>query len=170
MRKIVSSESRWRLPSEAWPRTLLCTSSPRRATSKSAHGSRPGVDVALGEEAVDAGEALGIEAERAGRGDGERRRHGAILAARADHLHARERSGPAHSGSGAVASAQIVGSRLEASGANGSESRIDATLPKHTRDRESERILAGIGLVILAVACFATLDTATKVSTSVCRS
>ncbi len=33
-----------------------------------------------------------------------------------------------------------------------------------TRDRTSERILAGIGLVILAVACFATLDTSTKVS------
>ncbi|MCU4119867.1 DMT family transporter [Variovorax sp. N23] len=32
------------------------------------------------------------------------------------------------------------------------------------RDRESERILAGIGLVLLSVACFATLDTATKVS------
>jgi hypothetical protein len=28
-----------------------------------------------------------------------------------------------------------------------------------------ERILAGIGLVVLAVGCFATLDTATKVST-----
>ncbi len=35
---------------------------------------------------------------------------------------------------------------------------------KSTRDRESERILAGIGLVLLAVACFATLDTATKIS------
>ena len=35
-----------------------------------------------------------------------------------------------------------------------------------TRDRESERILAGIGLVIVAVACFATLDTATKLSTA----
>ena len=34
-----------------------------------------------------------------------------------------------------------------------------------SRDHESERILAGIGLVIVAVACFATLDTATKVST-----
>ncbi|MFZ3119765.1 MAG: DMT family transporter [Variovorax sp.] len=32
------------------------------------------------------------------------------------------------------------------------------------RDRESERILAGIGLVLLSVACFATLDTATKIS------
>ncbi len=38
--------------------------------------------------------------------------------------------------------------------------------PKPTRDRTSERILAGIGLVILAVGCFATLDTATKVSTA----
>ncbi|MEP6739233.1 MAG: DMT family transporter [Caldimonas sp.] len=35
-----------------------------------------------------------------------------------------------------------------------------------TRDRESERVLAGIGLVIVAVACFATLDAATKVSTA----
>lgn len=34
-----------------------------------------------------------------------------------------------------------------------------------SRSRESERILAGIGLVVLAVACFATLDTATKYST-----
>lgn len=33
-----------------------------------------------------------------------------------------------------------------------------------TRDRDSERILAGIGLVTLAVACFAVLDTATKVA------
>ncbi len=33
-----------------------------------------------------------------------------------------------------------------------------------TRDRESERILAGIGLVLAAVACFASLDTATKIS------
>jgi drug/metabolite transporter (DMT)-like permease len=37
---------------------------------------------------------------------------------------------------------------------------------KSTRDIESERILAGIGLVLLAVACFATLDTATKLSTA----
>ena len=37
---------------------------------------------------------------------------------------------------------------------------------KRTRDLESERILAGIGLVILAVGCFATLDTATKLSTA----
>jgi len=36
--------------------------------------------------------------------------------------------------------------------------------PAGTRDRESERILAGIGLVMLAVACFATLDTTTKIS------
>lgn len=40
-------------------------------------------------------------------------------------------------------------------------------VPKGTRDLESERILAGIGLVVLATACFATLDTATKVSTAV---
>ena len=32
------------------------------------------------------------------------------------------------------------------------------------RDRESERILAGIGLVLLSVACFSMLDTATKIS------
>jgi len=37
---------------------------------------------------------------------------------------------------------------------------------RRTRDRESERILAGIGLVIVAIACFATLDTATKLSTA----
>jgi drug/metabolite transporter (DMT)-like permease len=36
--------------------------------------------------------------------------------------------------------------------------------PAGTRDHESERILAGIGLVLLAVACFSTLDTATKIS------
>lgn len=36
--------------------------------------------------------------------------------------------------------------------------------PRGARDLDSERILAGIGLVILAVACFATLDTATKIS------
>ena len=35
-----------------------------------------------------------------------------------------------------------------------------------TRDRAAERILAGIGLVLVAVACFATLDTATKLSTA----
>jgi drug/metabolite transporter (DMT)-like permease len=35
-----------------------------------------------------------------------------------------------------------------------------------TRDRASERILAGIGLVIVAVACFATLDTTAKISTA----
>lgn len=37
---------------------------------------------------------------------------------------------------------------------------------KSTRDIESERILAGIGMVVLAVACFATLDSATKLSTA----
>jgi drug/metabolite transporter (DMT)-like permease len=42
---------------------------------------------------------------------------------------------------------------------------VDTARAKATRDRESERILAGIGLVIVAVACFAILDTATKVST-----
>lgn len=35
-----------------------------------------------------------------------------------------------------------------------------------TRARESARILAGIGLVVLATACFATLDTASKFSTA----
>lgn len=35
-----------------------------------------------------------------------------------------------------------------------------------SRSKESERILAGIGLVLVAVACFATLDTATKASTA----
>jgi drug/metabolite transporter (DMT)-like permease len=35
-----------------------------------------------------------------------------------------------------------------------------------SRSKESERILAGIGMVIVAVACFATLDTATKASTA----
>lgn len=34
------------------------------------------------------------------------------------------------------------------------------------RDIASERILAGIGLLMLAVACFSTLDTATKISVS----
>ncbi len=43
---------------------------------------------------------------------------------------------------------------------------MSATQPaaRGARDLASERILAGIGLVLLAVACFATLDTATKVS------
>jgi drug/metabolite transporter (DMT)-like permease len=40
-----------------------------------------------------------------------------------------------------------------------------AATARRTRDRESERILAGIGIVVVAIACFATLDTATKVST-----
>jgi drug/metabolite transporter (DMT)-like permease len=39
--------------------------------------------------------------------------------------------------------------------------------PRGARDLNAERVLAGIGLVILATACFATLDTATKVSTTV---
>ncbi len=46
------------------------------------------------------------------------------------------------------------------------ESGIGAAPARRTRDRQSERILAGIGLVIIAVACFATLDTATKLSTA----
>jgi drug/metabolite transporter (DMT)-like permease len=37
-------------------------------------------------------------------------------------------------------------------------------VPRGTRDIESERILAGIGMLLVATACFATLDTATKVS------
>ena len=39
------------------------------------------------------------------------------------------------------------------------------SVPRGARDLESERILAGIGRVLLATACFATLDTATKLST-----
>ena len=35
-----------------------------------------------------------------------------------------------------------------------------------TRDRDSERTLAGIGLVVVAVACFAVLDTTAKLSTT----
>ena len=38
-----------------------------------------------------------------------------------------------------------------------------AATARRTRDRESERILAGIGIVVVAVACLAKLDTATKV-------
>lgn len=57
-------------------------------------------------------------------------------------------------------------SGLELSEANHPETGGEATPSRRTRDRESERILAGIGLVILAVACFATLDTATKLSTA----
>lgn len=37
---------------------------------------------------------------------------------------------------------------------------------QRSRSKESERILAGIGMVIVAVACFSTLDTATKASTA----
>ena len=39
---------------------------------------------------------------------------------------------------------------------------VQAT-PRGARDPQAERILAGIGLLVLAAACFATLDTATKV-------
>src|SRR5215213_2915466 len=42
----------------------------------------------------------------------------------------------------------------------------DAIPARRTRDRKAERILAGIGLVIVAVACFTTLDTATKLSSA----
>ncbi|MEO8081177.1 MAG: DMT family transporter [Caldimonas sp.] len=42
----------------------------------------------------------------------------------------------------------------------------DVAAVRRTRDPESERILAGIGLVVVAVACFATLDTTTKLSTA----
>ncbi len=42
----------------------------------------------------------------------------------------------------------------------------DVAAARRTRDPESERILAGIGLVVVAVACFATLDTTTKLSTA----
>jgi len=38
--------------------------------------------------------------------------------------------------------------------------------PRGMRDLQAERVLTGIGLVVLATACFATLDTATKVSTT----
>jgi drug/metabolite transporter (DMT)-like permease len=48
---------------------------------------------------------------------------------------------------------------------SGPQDGLGATPVRHTRDRESERILAGIGLVIVAVGCFATLDAATKLST-----
>src|SRR5665213_2258565 len=55
---------------------------------------------------------------------------------------------------------------LERSAAIGEQSG-DVTSPSRpTRDRASERILAGIGLVIVALACFSTLDTATKLSTA----
>ncbi len=46
---------------------------------------------------------------------------------------------------------------------------VDGSVPaptKPTRDLASERILSGIGLVVLAVACFASLDTAAKQSTA----
>ncbi len=49
---------------------------------------------------------------------------------------------------------------------SGAKSGSGALPKKSTRDIESERILAGIGLLLLSVACFATLDTATKLSTA----
>ncbi|MEO6362820.1 MAG: DMT family transporter [Caldimonas sp.] len=42
----------------------------------------------------------------------------------------------------------------------------DIVATRRTRDRGAERILAGIGLVLVAVACFATLDTTAKLSTA----
>jgi drug/metabolite transporter (DMT)-like permease len=42
----------------------------------------------------------------------------------------------------------------------------ETAAPTSTRDPKFERALAGIGLVMLAAACFATLDTATKLSTT----
>jgi drug/metabolite transporter (DMT)-like permease len=56
------------------------------------------------------------------------------------------------------------GFALERSSTNDPESGGRAAPARRTRDRGAERILAGIGLVVVAVACFATLDTATKVS------
>lgn len=53
---------------------------------------------------------------------------------------------------------------MAANDASLSSATTPAAAPLDTRDRDSERLLAGIGLVILAVACFAVLDTATKVA------
>jgi drug/metabolite transporter (DMT)-like permease len=71
---------------------------------------------------------------------------------------------PAHSGSARDGARRRDEARLETD--NDPPPAAVAKPPRHTRDRESERILAGIGLVVLAVACFATLDTATKLSTA----
>ena len=70
-----------------------------------------------------------------------------------------------HTPAGAAIALGLGEVSLERSGAGGQESG-GATPARRTRDRESERILAGIGLVIVAVACFATLDGATKLSTA----
>jgi drug/metabolite transporter (DMT)-like permease len=51
-------------------------------------------------------------------------------------------------------------------GASAPQRGSGARSSRGTRDRESERILAGIGLVIVAVACFSTLDATTKLSTA----
>jgi drug/metabolite transporter (DMT)-like permease len=72
---------------------------------------------------------------------------------------------PAHSSSeGATAPSDSRGVRLDRQATEGAQGSADTKPVRHTRDRTSERILAGIGLVVVAVACFATLDTATKVS------
>ena len=71
---------------------------------------------------------------------------------------------------GAAASVNLRTLRLERSIVNDPVSGGAAMPARRTRDRESERILAGIGLVIVAIACFATLDTTTKLSTGACRS
>ena len=50
---------------------------------------------------------------------------------------------------------------------NAPEPRDRAAAPEMVapqRDRQAERTLAGVALAVLAVACFATLDTATKVA------
>jgi drug/metabolite transporter (DMT)-like permease len=73
---------------------------------------------------------------------------------------------PAHLRAGRDGARRRDEARLESTTDNDPPPAAAARPAKRTRDRESERILAGIGLVILAVACFATLDTATKLSTA----
>ena len=68
--------------------------------------------------------------------------------------------------SGRMCVGRVGRSRLERSEASGPERGAKATPARRTRDPAAERILAGIGLVLVAVACFATLDTATKLSTA----
>ena len=68
--------------------------------------------------------------------------------------------------SGRMCVGRVGRSRLERSEASGPERGAKATPTRRTRDPAAERILAGIGLVLVAVACFATLDTATKLSTA----
>ncbi|MFT4268498.1 MAG: DMT family transporter, partial [Xenophilus sp.] len=50
------------------------------------------------------------------------------------------------------------------SAAASSSSTPVATPPTSLRDRQAERLLAGIGLAVMAVACFAALDTSTKLA------